>query len=72
LISSDPEDIAAMRKASRDPKMLLISDWTHVTSEEYMQIQKDSNVGTLWVTTYALVQQREYSTNLATAALTVF
>lgn len=47
LISSDPEDIKAMHKASRDPKMIMISDWTHVTSDEYMQITKDSNVGTL-------------------------
>ncbi|KAF5867134.1 hypothetical protein ETB97_004054 [Aspergillus alliaceus] len=42
LISDDPRDIECMRKAESDPKLVVLSDWSHYTSEEYQKIMEES------------------------------
>ncbi|KAJ5723647.1 Multicopper oxidase type 2 [Penicillium malachiteum] len=44
LISSNPADIEAMQKAEQDPQLIILSDWDHLTFEEYEKIQKDSHL----------------------------
>ncbi|EAW14604.1 laccase abr2 [Aspergillus clavatus NRRL 1] len=36
MISDDPSDIKAMKRAERDGQLVVLSDWDHLTSEEYM------------------------------------
>ena len=35
LIANDSKDLAAMQKAEADAKPMLVSDWTHLTSDEF-------------------------------------
>ncbi|KAJ5279857.1 hypothetical protein N7478_005229 [Penicillium angulare] len=42
MISSDPTDIEAMENARRDPQLVLLSDWDHLTSDAYMQAEMDT------------------------------
>ncbi|CEO58348.1 Putative Gip1 [Penicillium brasilianum] len=42
LISKDKSDIQAMEKASRDPKQVLVSDWTEFKSWNYMEAEEAS------------------------------
>ncbi|KAJ5108642.1 Multicopper oxidase type 2 [Penicillium angulare] len=42
LISNNTADIAAMQKAELDPKLIILSDWDHLTFEEYQKIQEES------------------------------
>ncbi|KAF7596585.1 hypothetical protein BBP40_000985 [Aspergillus hancockii] len=44
LISDDPDDIERMRKAEEDPNLVILSDWSHYTSEEYQTIMEESGV----------------------------
>ncbi|KAB8252282.1 conidial pigment biosynthesis oxidase Arb2/brown2 [Aspergillus flavus] len=44
LISDDEKDIEAMQKAESDPKLVILSDWSHYTSEEYQKIMEESGV----------------------------
>ncbi|KAB8076014.1 multicopper oxidase-domain-containing protein [Aspergillus leporis] len=44
LISDDPEDIEYMRRAEEDPNLVILSDWSHYTSEEYQTIMEESGV----------------------------
>ncbi|KAF3403687.1 Laccase abr2 [Penicillium rolfsii] len=42
LISKDKSDIQAMEKASSNPKQVLVSDWTHFKSWNYMEAEEAS------------------------------
>lgn len=42
LISDDPEDIAIIEKAARDPVTMLISDWSYCNSTDYGQTLEKS------------------------------
>ncbi|KAM5466565.1 Glc7p regulatory subunit [Microsporum audouinii] len=42
LISSDPKDIAGMRRAVANPHVVVVSDWTRFKSWEYMKAQENS------------------------------
>ncbi|KDQ18293.1 hypothetical protein BOTBODRAFT_143361 [Botryobasidium botryosum FD-172 SS1] len=37
LISSEPDDLAAMIKANADPKIISLSEWKHLESEQVLQ-----------------------------------
>nr|A0A4Y6F0M8.1 RecName: Full=Laccase ustL; AltName: Full=Ustilaginoidins biosynthesis cluster protein L; Flags: Precursor [Ustilaginoidea virens]QDF21479.1 laccase [Ustilaginoidea virens] len=43
-ISNDPKDIDAMSKAALDPKLMVLSDWSRFTSEEYWKAIEDSKL----------------------------
>jgi L-serine deaminase len=36
MISDDPSDIEAMTKAAHDAQLVMMSDWDHLPSDEYM------------------------------------
>lgn len=42
-ISNDLRALASLRRAEEHPQLVTISDWTHVTSAELIQIQNDTN-----------------------------
>jgi hypothetical protein len=42
MISNDPEDIQAMESARDHPQLVVLSDWDHLTSDAYMQAEKES------------------------------
>lgn len=44
LISEDPADIAAMKKAEKNPQLVILSDWDHLTAAEYQKAQEDSRM----------------------------
>ncbi|KAJ5831983.1 Multicopper oxidase type 2 [Penicillium riverlandense] len=44
LISSNPQDIQAMQRAEQNPRLVMLSDWDHLTSEQYQQVQVDSRL----------------------------
>ncbi|XHF99194.1 hypothetical protein AWENTII_002701 [Aspergillus wentii] len=44
LISNDTEDLEAMHKAESNPNLMTLSDWSHLTSEEFQAIQIDSGM----------------------------
>jgi hypothetical protein len=47
LISNNHDDIQAMRKAEKDPQLVMLSDWDHLTAAEYQQVQQDTRVNIL-------------------------
>jgi hypothetical protein len=47
LISENAHDIEAMEKASQNPRILTVSDWSNFKSWEYMQAQDDSDLSIL-------------------------
>ncbi|KAJ5759775.1 Multicopper oxidase type 2 [Penicillium odoratum] len=44
LISSDPADIEAMHRAEKNPQLIMLSDWDHLTFEQYQKVQEDSHM----------------------------
>jgi hypothetical protein len=40
MISDDPADIAAMTNAAHDAQLVMLSDWDHLPSDEYMDVLK--------------------------------
>jgi hypothetical protein len=40
MISDDPADIAAMTKAAHDARLVMLSDWDHLPSDQYMDVLK--------------------------------
>ncbi|KAJ6155450.1 Multicopper oxidase type 2 [Penicillium chermesinum] len=44
LISNDAADIAAMEQAEKNPQLVMLSDWDHLTSEQYQKAQEDSRL----------------------------
>ncbi|EPS34528.1 hypothetical protein PDE_09492 [Penicillium oxalicum 114-2] len=44
LISDNAEDIEAMRKAEKNPHLIILSDWDKLTASEYQQAQVDSRL----------------------------
>jgi selenocysteine lyase/cysteine desulfurase len=38
MISDDPTDIAAMTKAAHDAQLVMLSDWAHLPSDQYMDV----------------------------------
>lgn len=47
FISDDPADIAAMKKAEKNPQLVMLSDWDHLTAREYQKVQEASRVNIL-------------------------
>lgn len=47
LISTNPTDIAAMKKAEKNPQLVMLSDWDHLTAAEYQKAQRDSGLNIL-------------------------
>jgi hypothetical protein len=44
FISTDKEDIKAMAKAATKPELIVLSDWSRFSSEEYWKANEDSNL----------------------------
>ncbi|KAJ5812954.1 hypothetical protein N7447_009977 [Penicillium robsamsonii] len=42
MISDDPADIEAMTKAAHDAQLVMMSDWDHLPSNEYMDALRDT------------------------------
>lgn len=42
MISDDPDDIEAMEQARDNPHLVTLSDWDHLTSDAYMQAERES------------------------------
>lgn len=47
LISTNPTDIVAMQKAEKNPHLVMLSDWDHLTAAEYQKVQVDSGINIL-------------------------
>jgi hypothetical protein len=45
LISDNAQDIEAMRNAEKNPHLVILSDWDHLTSSEYQKAMEDSRLG---------------------------
>ncbi|EFY96254.1 multicopper oxidase [Metarhizium robertsii ARSEF 23] len=43
-ISQDPEDIEAMDKAAANPQLMVLSDWSRLTSDEYWRVIEESKI----------------------------
>ncbi|KAH6842859.1 multicopper oxidase [Chaetomium sp. MPI-CAGE-AT-0009] len=43
-ISQNPEDIKAMDKAARSPELMVLSEWSSFTSEEYWKVIEESRL----------------------------
>ena len=69
LISSDPADIAGMQKAEKNPHLVMLSDWDHLTAAQYQKVQEDSRVNILWVNNSSPYR---ISTNIHEAARIVY
>lgn len=41
-ISSNPEDLKAMKEAEQNPILVVLSDWDHLTGIDYMQAIEDT------------------------------
>lgn len=48
-IANSTSDVASMTHADQDPKLVILSDWDHLTSEEYFNAAKASNLDTFCV-----------------------
>ena len=55
IISNDPDDLAAMKKAEQDTVPVVLSDWDHLTSDEYMQAMEDTGYDILCESPYLLL-----------------
>ncbi|CAI7652147.1 unnamed protein product [Penicillium glandicola] len=44
LISNNTQDIEAMQKAEKNPQLVILSDWDHLTSSEYQKAMEDSRL----------------------------
>lgn len=49
MISKDKSDIQAMERASSNPNQVLVSDWTHFKSWNYMEAEEASKFTILYV-----------------------
>jgi hypothetical protein len=47
LISNNTQDIEAMQRAEKNPQLVILSDWDHLTSSEYQKAMEDSRLGIL-------------------------
>lgn len=47
LISKNEDDLRAMRRAEANPRLVVLSDWDHLTSEEYQGLQEYSGLDIL-------------------------
>lgn len=49
MISDDPADIQAMKQAERNGKLVMLSDWDHLTGQEYMKAMEETGYDILCV-----------------------
>ncbi|KAJ5573783.1 Multicopper oxidase type 2 [Penicillium hispanicum] len=47
LISDATADIEAMQKAEKNPHLVILSDWDHLTADEYQKAQEDSHLNVI-------------------------
>jgi hypothetical protein len=47
MISQNAKDLEAMQRAEHDPRLVVLSDWEHLTSEEYFNLQIESGLDLL-------------------------
>ena len=46
-IAQDGDSLGAMKRAEASPKVAMLSDWGHLTSEEYMNAEQASGLDIL-------------------------
>lgn len=49
FISSNPGDINAMKSAEKNPQLVMLSDWDHLTAAEYQKVQEDTRLNFMFV-----------------------
>ena len=55
MISNDPDDLTAMKWAELNTVPVVLSDWDHLTSDEYMQAMEDTGYDILCESPYVLL-----------------
>ena len=48
LIASDSKNLTALKKAEASAKPVVVSDWTHLTSDEFLAAEKATGYDILW------------------------
>lgn len=54
-ISKNDEDQRAMKEAERNPVSVVLSDWDHLTSEDYMKALEDTGYDILYAPAWSLL-----------------
>lgn len=49
MISNNTADILAMKQAERNGKLVMLSDWDHLTGKEYMKALEETGYDILCV-----------------------
>ena len=49
MISNFTKDVKQLEHAMRHPEMVILSDWTHFTSQELRNITLEADIDPLWV-----------------------
>ena len=62
LIANDSNSLAAMKKAEASAKPVVVSDWTHLTSDEFLAAEEATGYDILWglLVIVLLVQCSQY------------
>lgn len=55
MISDDPADITAIEKATKNPELVVISDWSQFKSWEYLEAEDTANINLLYARTFKVV-----------------
>lgn len=48
LIANDSKSLTAMQKAEASAKPVVVSDWTHLTSDEFLAAEEETGYDILW------------------------
>lgn len=48
LIANDSKNLTAMKKAEASAKPVVVSDWTHLTSDEFLAAEEATGYDILW------------------------
>ena len=48
LIASDSKNLTALKKAEASAKPVVVSDWTHLTSDEFLAAEEATGYDILW------------------------
>lgn len=54
MISDNPVDIAAIKKATEKPELVVISDWSQFKSWEYLEAEDAANINLLYARAFQI------------------
>lgn len=60
MISNDPNDLSAIKQAERNTIPVVLSDWDHLPSEDYMKAMEDTGYDILYVSTISTITTSKY------------